>query len=284
LAASAELARIAAPLLCPPNRDGGPGCAAYHGLYPLLRVLGIAATPDRHADFYARELGALAARGGFERVLVSGTADQGMLAHVLRAYRGRGIEPDLHMLDICPTAAVLCQSYARWVHALVQTHTGDATLWRASEPFDVVTTHSFIAKFAPSDHKLLFTSWRAALRSGGRLVTTTRIDQESTPENAGFSAEQAEAFSHSLRSAVEPWSELLGIDPAAIHDLALEHCAGMRSYAVHSEDELVSALESAGFEIERLDRIVQPGRLGAASSGAGTHRRASYADFVAVAR
>jgi hypothetical protein len=284
LAASAQLARVVAPQLCLPARDGRPGCAPYHGLYPLLRVLGLAAAPDRHAAFYARELGALAVRGDFQRVLVSGTADQGMLAHVLRAYRGQGREPDLHMLDICPTPGVLCESYGRWAGAPVHAHTADVTEWRPSTPFDVVTTHSFIAKFPPGEHKRLFSSWRQALRAGGRLVTTARIDPEGTLDNAGFDAEQAEAFSRTLRTAVEPWSGLLGLDAGSLHDLALEHCAGIRSYAVHSEDGLVSALESAGFEVERLDRVVRQGRVGAASSGAGTHRTASYADFVAIAR
>ncbi|MCG8587889.1 MAG: class I SAM-dependent methyltransferase [Proteobacteria bacterium] len=264
------------------GESGAGSCASYHGLYPLLRVLGLAATPDRHAAFYADALGALAGSGEHRRVLISGTADSGMLEHVLRAYRAVGTAPVVTALDLCPTPGLLCQCYAERVGAAIQTAVGDALTWKPDRPYDVVTTHSFIAKFAPAAHRELFARWRALLRTGGRLVTTTRIDPEE--RNPGFSPERAEAFADTVCQALAPEVERLGIDPAAVRPIARAHCRGIRSHAVRSEQDLRAGLEAAGFAIERLDLVVHRGHVKAGSSGAGTHRTATYADFVARAR
>lgn len=102
----AALARELAPALCAPT-----GCAWYHGAWPALRALGLVASPHRNAVFFT---GALreAATLGDRRVLVSGAADAGMLELVLGAYGEAETEPDVTVLDRCPTPVRVSADFA----------------------------------------------------------------------------------------------------------------------------------------------------------------------------
>lgn len=281
-AKAAALAWDIAPDTCLPATEDFPGCADYHGLYPLLHALGLAATPDRHADFYARELGILANAGEFASVLISGTADHGMPEHVARAYDKAGARLDMEILDLCPTPGVICADWAMAGGRAVRTHASDILKWKPAALYDVITTHSFIAKFGPDTRPDLFAAWRQLLRPGGRLVTTARIDPDATNITAEFSAARAEAFAAELANEYEPWIEDMGIDPDELHQVAIRHCAVIKSFAIPSVDELRGLLENGGFEIESLDLVAHQGALKEAQAGAGTNRTAEYADFVAV--
>jgi len=280
-ASAARLAWRIAGSVCLPPSSAFPGCASYHGIYPLLHALGMAATPDRHAEFYHRELGRLARSGDFSSVLVAGTADHGMLSHVLGAWGEARL--CLEMLDLCPTPGRLCQEWAERHSLQIAVHAGDVLAWKSMRPYDLVVTHSFIPKFTPASRPQLFRALCGLLRPGGRLVTTVRIDpDEEAAAAVSFSDAQAAAFAAALVSRTAPYAAGLGIDLEQLHALALSHCAGMRSYPVASESVLRQLLVDGGFEIESLALIARHGRLDRRLAGSGTHRAAVYADFVAV--
>lgn len=281
MAASAAAARRLAPALCAGAGDRGEGCAAYHGFYPLLRLLGLAASPSRHADFYARALGRLAPSHG-SRVLVCAAADYAMMAHVVAAYRGAGVEPEIDVVDLCETPLRLCAAYARLVGARGDLYAADVRAWDG-RGYDVLCTHSLLVKFGPEERAAVVARWRSFLRPGGAVVSTVRIDPELSAATTAFAPGRDEAFA----DLVVGEARRQGWDGASAEDLATEarrYAAGIASHPVASRQELVELFERRGFEMAQLEIVRLPGRIGAASSGAGTSRAATYAEFVAVRR
>jgi SAM-dependent methyltransferase len=300
LARSAGTAGALARELCAGAGDGGESCAWYHEAYPTLRLLGLAATPERHAAFYRAALGALAGRPGSARVLVSGAADTAMLAQVLRACRPQVLrasrEPNardaplrIRVLDRCPTPLRLCRDYAEEIGVAIETQSLDllspAAREPAAEPFDLACTHSLLVLVPPQHRDALVAAWRALLRPGGRLVSTARIDPAPGPPRAG--AEQADAFAARAREAAVALATTRregSPDPDAVAALARRYAERLASWPVASERALAELLEAGGFAMERLEVTEVGGRVAAAAAGSGTARSARYAEFVALRR
>jgi SAM-dependent methyltransferase len=280
--------------LCEGGGEGGESCAWYHGAYPALRLLGLAATPERHGAFYRETLGALAGRTDCGRVLVSGAADTALLAQVLRARRegakasGAGGAPlRLCVLDRCRTPLRLCRDYAERVGVPIATQRLDLLAGAArelpAEPFDLACTHSLLVLVRPEQRAELVAAWRALLRPGGRLVSTARIDPAPGPPRA--SAEQADAFAARARdaaAAAAPGAAAADVDELAA--LARRYAERLASWPIASQEELAGLLEAGGFALERLQVTEVGGSLPGASAGSGTARSARYAEFVAVHR
>src|SRR5882672_2854991 len=109
---SAPLAWRLAPQLC--NRDTGNGedCSAMHGAWQYLRALGLVGSIDQRADFYREALAPVAEAATTPSILVCGAADYAMLAQIVAAFRGRNVEPDVTVIDLCETPLMLNRWYA----------------------------------------------------------------------------------------------------------------------------------------------------------------------------
>lgn len=281
MAVSAAAARRLAPALCAGPGDRGEGCAAYHGFYPLLRLLGLAASPARHAQFYARALARLAPAHG-PRVLVCAAADYAMMAHVVGAYRGAGVEPEIDVVDLCETPLRLCEAYARLVRARTDLYAADIRAWDG-RGYDLLCTHSLLVKFSPVERAAVVAGWSSFLRPGGAVVSTVRIDPEISAATTAFAPGRDEVFADLVvgEARKQGWR---GVSAEDLATEARRYAAGIASHPVASRQELVELLEAAGFEMAQLEIVHLPGRIGVASSGAGTSRAATYAEFVALRR
>jgi len=281
---AAPIALRLAPRLCTRAPGSSESCAWYHSLYPLLRVLDLAATPERQADFYLGVFRTLARDGGYGRVAITGTADQCLLAHLLWAFRQEGVEPRIDVIDRCATPLHLCQWYGDRVLAEVRTQVCDVLRWQPEERFDLVTTHAFIGMFPHARQRELVAVWRRALRPGGKLVTVARIDPAWSPDCPGFSASQAEAFGTLVQRRARERQAMLCEDAVALAARARAYAARMRSFPFASAGALAALLADGGFTLDRLDLVQLSGNAGAGQSGPGTHRPGTFAHFVAGAR
>jgi SAM-dependent methyltransferase len=269
---SAPLARSLADALCK-TPNGFDHCGALHGVWPDLRLLKLAAEPERHAAFYRETLqhGAAAA----PHVLVSGCADWGMLATVISAYRGAPL--DATTIDPCPTPLLLCAWYGGAVGVPVRTAVADATLFDEYASYDVVCTHSLLTYYALEGRERLVANWQRLLRRGGAVVTVTRLAQPSTPTES-LKARAARFGELAVQRLAE-----LGIDRdrAMLRARAERFAAAQISHPVGNESDVRTLFEAQGFTVARLDvRQLEGGR----DAVGGAARSGTYAEIVAVKR
>jgi SAM-dependent methyltransferase len=249
---SAPLARRLAPSLCRRDPATGESCAWTHGFWQYLRLMGLASGPGRHEKFFRGAFDRVEARSGAPRVLISGTADYSMLAHVLGAFRARSIEPEVTVLDLCETPLALSRWYAERVACRIRTWRGDVLAYRESGEFDAVCTHSFLSYFSPESRPDLLARWRELLRPGGRAITVNALRPGPTSERVGLSRAQALA----LRENVQRWAEAnrstLQFEPLDLVREAEIYAARLGFWRVQSGEEIRGLLERSGFRVDQL--------------------------------
>ena len=242
-----------APKLCQKDAATGEDCSWCHGIWQYLRLMGLAAAPEHHADFYRRALEAVAGGNGAPpRVLVSGAADYSMLAHVLAIYRERRIEPEVTVVDACDTPLFLNRWYAERASANVECSRCDILDYAGDAPFDAVCTHSFLVQFSPEQRIRLLAKWRQLLRPGGAVVTVTRVRAAAGAERIGFSPEQAAAFRATVLRQAEAMRASLRVDPAELAREAEIYMSGQRPWPVRSREEIQKLFEDGGFSVDEL--------------------------------
>ena len=264
---SAPLARRLAPQICRKDPATGETCAWCHGIWQYLRLMGLAATPEHHAEFYRRAFRAVAGGKGAPRVLVSGAADYSMLAHVLASFRERGVEPDVTVVDACDTPLHLSRWYAERESASVACSRADILEYDADAPFDAVCSHSFLVQFSPDERIRLLEKWRQLLRPGGAVITVTRVRPMAGSERARFSPEQAQSFRATVLRQAEAMRALLQVDPNELAQEAELYISGQRPWPVHSREEIQHSFEAGGFRIDELSDAPPAGPSGQQQDG-----------------
>ena len=277
---TAPLTRRLAEHHCRPD-GAGSTCAWYHGFWPFLRIFGMAASPDRHQDFFLDTLSSLAAGGG-DRVLVSGTADYSMLAHVMHAWRAVGRVPEATVVDRCPTPGLLCTWYGQLTGIDVAALAADIidVDFAPDERFDVICTHSFLSQFAPDRRPALLASWRRLLRPGGTVVTTTRISPPGAGDRLTFSPAQVDAFERQAGVEAKRWCGVLEEDPATLTLAARRYAERLVVHPTFSTAEVAALFQDNGFVLERLDEHHVGGSL-ERNSGPATNQPATHLRIVA---
>jgi hypothetical protein len=254
-----ELLVVAAPQalawsreLCRRVNPSGRTCAAYHGIWQYLRLLGIINPPWEDVPFFREAFGA-AARRGQRRVLVAGCADYAMPAVVQWSFALEGAQPDLTVLDYCETPLRLNEWYAERHGGALRTVACDLLDYRPERPFDIVCTHSLFGLFSPTARHALIARWQELLVPGGIVVTVNRI-APGAPDLERFTDAQALEFRERVRrEALAQQDRLqLAIGPEELAALADGFVAQNVVHAVRSESELVKLFESGGFRIESL--------------------------------
>ncbi len=281
LETTAPLANTVAPVLCRPDHGTREDCSWYHGLWQYLRIFKLVSTPHRHAGFFFDSFGSLAREGSYRRVLVSGAADYALLAHVLWAYRKEDAAADITVVDLCETPLFLCKWYAKQASTAIDTHASDILDRQPGEPFDLICTHSFLSQFVRERRKDLISKWRELLRPGGKVVTSTRINLSGSPEPAGFTPGQVQAFGERVFQEATLRRDTLGIDPDEMADHARLYAERSVHYTAATREELVQLFEAGGFTIDRLIMTALRGNVAAGQSGPSTNQSATYAEIVA---
>jgi len=158
-----------------------------HAFWPCLRLAGLAATPDRHAAFYGAAIGAL---GAASRVLVSGAADQGMLACVLSA----APQARVTVIDSCDTPLELNRWYAGRRGAQIETQRASILDYAPPRAFDAICTHSFFGQFPRAGRPRLLAAWHRLLPAGGKVITAHPLRPSGDDAPNRFTAEQERVF------------------------------------------------------------------------------------------
>ncbi len=277
----ADLARALADESCAPT-----GCAWYHGTWPTLRALGLVATPYRHASLFEGVLRSAAAARRTD-VLVCGSADAAMVELVLGAY-GTTALPRVTVLDRCATPVRVATEAAARAGAVVEPWVADVLAAERPAAFDVICTHGLLPLQPAPVRPKVIQRWAELLRPGGVAVTTSSIAGPDVTDPSTYAPDAVEAFAERARAAFDAaGADLAGALPFAGADevaaAAREWAARAVNHPVHDPDELASAFEAAGFEVELELRTIE-GAVTSAASGPWSARSTRYAEIVATKR
>jgi SAM-dependent methyltransferase len=242
LGESAPLAWRDAPVLCAGD------CLPYHRVWQYLRWLGLITSIRTNTDFLAGTFRRLAS--SHPRVLVSGTADYGMLAQLHHAY---GAAP-LHatVVDLCPTPLMLNRWYGDRFGRTVRTAQHDAVSYGDDSPFDLVVTHNFVGRFDDASRRRLVANWWRLLRPGGQVVTTQRVRPHAPAGETGYPEDKAEELAQIAASAAAR-AGFTAADTAAFRDTVREYARRKKTMVIGSTAEITDCFESCGFAIDLLD-------------------------------
>jgi hypothetical protein len=259
---SAPIAWELAARHCRLDPAAGVTCAWNHGLWQVLRLMGIAGTAARRGEFYRRELRKAAANRNELSILISGASDYAMLAQIVREFAGLKTAPVVTVLDICETPLRLNRWYAERAGLPVQTAPSDFLDYAPTEKFDVICADSFIGRF-PHDHwQRVADRFHALLRPSGKLLTASRLRTEDASPRITFPADHETVFGDTVRARMLQPGAPAGFDIERV-TLAAEQYARLQvNYPLHTEAHLLGPLEQAGFNIEsRAHHVHSAGRI-----------------------
>ncbi len=258
---TAPIAHEMAPILCQGDHVSPEDCSWYHGVWQYLRIFNMVSTPTWHTDFYFTALQSIAVQDKTSRVLISGTADYSMLAHLLWAFRRARSAAEVTVLDLCETPLFLCRWYAKSLGVRVNTVAADIHTFEGGPPFDLIVTDAFLTRFTPEECRAVLDSWATLLRSGGHVVTTIRIEPGLSRGRVHTTPEQADAFRRRALQEARRWQGFIRCAPEQVANLAQRYAERMVSYPLESESAVRAQFEHAGFEVTRLDRAQVPGEM-----------------------
>jgi SAM-dependent methyltransferase len=246
---SAPVAWRLAGTHCAGDPQSADSCLWYHRVWQYLRLLDIITSIRTNTPFLLGTLRRLAP--SHPRVLISGSADYGMLAHLRQAYGARPL--DVTMLDRCAAPVAVNQWYAARYAMTMTPVCGDALAVQTDRLFDLVCTHNFVGRFDPASRQHLIDRWHAVLRPGGVVVTTQRVRPGERGRQASYSEAAARALAGRVVEAAKAYPGAVGVPFAELGDATYEYARRKRAYAITSAAEIVDAFERAGFEVNLAD-------------------------------
>ncbi len=277
---SAPLAWRLAAQLCRRDAATSVDCSPGHATWQYLRMMGLIGSLEYRADFYRNAFSAVSSIETAPRILISGTADYGMFAQVLAAFRGRGIEPDITVVDLCETPLALNSWYAERMKCGIRTHCGDILDYTTESAYDVICTDSFVGRFPHDGWPALFAKWHNLLRPGGRLITVHRLRSANTPALVGFTAGEALEFAAKVLHLAIEMRDSLQVDPHTLAKQAGIYASTHCTYSIRSPADFQGPLDLAGFA--EVDQTIAT--VAAAPSGvSGPSARAGGNFLITVA-
>ena len=260
----------------------GESCSWYHGIWQILRLMGLGGSPAIHAEFYRHALGIVARQDDVPRVLISGAADYAMLAHVLAAFAAANRRPAVTVVDICETPLWLNRWYAERRGAEIETQQCDAAAFASPRPFDAICTHSFFGQIPVARRPALMAAWQKLLRPGGILITADRVRPASGEDPVRFTPDQARTFVAKVMQGAKAMGNALPAGLAELSARAESYASRQALFPVRSRSELHEALARAGFDI--AESSGGPNELEAQTSDSGPAIPASAEYALVIAR
>lgn len=252
LAHSAELASVHAPELCYRDAHSGESCLDYHRIWQYLRLLGIITTVRSDADFLRSTLRPLLHTDACRHILISGTADYGLLAQIGALVQAERAMVAITVLDRCQTPLYLNDWYAQQTGLTITTVAADIFTYTPAAPFDLICTHSFLSRFDPAGRTALVRHWHSLLRPGGRVLTTNRVRPEAGAAQIGYTPAQIAALRAEVLQAARRLPHQLTVPPETLADWTESYARQHYRYPLRSLDELQTLFGDHGFRSEHL--------------------------------
>lgn len=247
---SAVMAWTEAAELCWRDPDSGVSCLEYHRIWQILLLLKVTKSLQTDAGFLLQSYRSLFRKVERCRVLVSGAADYGLLAHLLWAAELEKVRPHITVVDRCQTSLMLNSWYAKRRGLEIEPVHEDILDFVPDQPFHLICTHSFLGWFSPESQGRLLRRWREMLSRDGVVITSIRLRPGSNPhECRPFNSNEV----HDLRQKVEKAyrdSSLAGaILLAEILETVEAYCRSRSRYSFVSTGHINQLFNTAGLRI-----------------------------------
>jgi SAM-dependent methyltransferase len=160
------------------DRTCSDDCRQYHKNWSLIRFLDLDSQLPHHADYFIKQIQKYAQNKKSLSILISGSADTGLLAVVLTGIKDLHTPVEITLIDRCQTVLLQNQLFAQFKHITIKTIQTDIFELNQGE-FDLILAHSFINFFDDAQHEKLFNKWHSLLKHGGQVL----INNKSIAEN-----------------------------------------------------------------------------------------------------
>ncbi|MDR0783211.1 MAG: class I SAM-dependent methyltransferase [Propionibacteriaceae bacterium] len=246
-----------AAVFCTSDHVDPEDCSWYHGTWQYLRMLDMVATPSWHSYFYETAFND-AFETGCRSVLISGTADYCLLAHILRA---SAWFPDvaITVTDLCQTPLESCKWFAeRHGVEIATTASNICEHWEDySGSFDLITSDAFLTRFTDDMVDKVLKCWNRLLSDHGRVVTTVRVHHPQSTDDSGL---KAELYALRAQAAMEALGDKAPISPGEMFDRALTFATSMVSHSLGSSKEVLDRVQKY-FHVLSAEEDDVPGQL-----------------------
>ena len=218
-------------------------CEWYHASWSYARLVGLAVTPDWHACFY-KDFFSRIKNNNHCNILITGTADYGILDHLLRA-----IPIDIManititVLDLCRTPLEICKWYEKKFNISINIRyvRGDAQETKFPDySFDMITSYCFLQRFDEIGRKRLVEEWQRLLKPNGCIITTARIISTNTFKKKIPMSNNLNQHTRRILKFIDankPWLRPMA---GTISNLTYGYIKNIFSYAIPSEKYLYS--------------------------------------------
>ena len=232
--------------LCEQNPFGN--CAWYHASWPVLKGLGVFISLKSDDDFLLPAL-QTAIENGARRILISGTADAGMLARIA-CFLPATPDLDITVLDCCPTPLALCQQYADLAAFKITTLQADILSFQDMDGFDIICTHSFLTFFDSAQRIKLVQQWFQLLRIGGVLITAQRVRPDETELITRYPADEVVALQNKAEKCAQENTTNLYVTKELARHSARLYGAHHTTHLIASAQDLREPFDASGFTME----------------------------------
>lgn len=256
LGRSAPIAFETAVKLC--EGKEGHDCRAYHAVWQYLRLVDIWRSMRIDGPLFVAAAERLGAERQMNRVLVSGSADYAMLAHIAHGARRGGAAPVIDVLDRCATSLKMNAWYGAERGITVGTVQTPVLGFQPNCQYDLIAAHTFIGMQTFADRPALFRKWGEWLRPGGRLCFSDRVSSVETPYDPEGRARRVRQMADDVLASCAERGIALPCPPDAFVELIRQF--GMRFYMAQPAmplETIAAWAADAGMEMEIAVPVVQ---------------------------
>lgn len=178
-------------------------CGDYHTVWSLARLANELGTSLAGWPFFHKQLACIVESNSNPRVLISGTADTAIAAHVVGSFKTLESRAQLIVVDRCATPIMQNQLFAQQQGFELECHVEDMLSFQC-DAVDVIVCHSFLNFFSPDQRTRLFDNWAQLLNKGGSVLISNRIEKEPDSHPATPTSERLAEKIHALeRTAIK---------------------------------------------------------------------------------
>jgi len=245
---------------CSPSRKYHYDCTHYHRLWQYLLLWGLTTSMRPDSGFIIDKLRGMATGNERNHILISGSADYALLAHVLQAYKSVNAEADLTVVDRCASPLNSNLWYAGREGCRINTIQEDILEYQSSGRFDGICTHSFLIWFPLEEQYRLICKWHDLLKPGGRILTSLRLRAGEPGSIHRYTETEARQLQERVRLAALEHIDEHKRHPEEFGAAAYEYAMQRKRYTVNDRAVYRDMFEKAGFVLESMDLRVEPDR------------------------